>query len=66
MFNNDSLSPDFKNNKEDVQIGHSYFMGDEGNLTMRMKYEVILIIREYLKDGIFKEEAREKLTSLKH
>lgn len=58
LFNNDNLSPDYKNSQEDVQIGHSYFMGEEENLKMRMKYEVIPILREYLKDGIFKEEAR--------
>ena len=58
LFINDSLSPDYKNSKEDVQIGHSYFMGCEENLKMRMKYEVLPIIQEYLKDGIFKEEAR--------
>lgn len=61
LFNNDSLSSDYKNSKEDVQIGHSYFMGEEENLTMRMNYEVIPILREYLKDGIFREEVREKI-----
>lgn len=61
LFNNDNLSSDYKNSKDDVQIGHSYFMGDEGHLALRMKYEVIPILREYLKDGIFREETRDKI-----
>jgi len=64
LFSNDNLSQDFKNRKEDVQIGHSYFMGKEENLLIKMKYEVIPILKEYLKDGIFKEEAREKIELL--
>lgn len=66
LFINDSLSPDYKNSKEDVQIGHSYFMGEEANLKMRMKYEVLPIIQEYLKDGIFKEEARVKIEAFEN
>jgi len=65
LFSNDNLSPDYKNSKVDIQIGHSYFMGSEGNLPLKMEYEVIPILKEYLKDGIFKESVREKIEQLK-
>lgn len=63
LFSNENLSSDFQNTKEDIQIGHSYFMGPEEELSMRMKYEVIPILKEYLKDGIFKEETRVLINS---
>jgi len=64
LFSNEKLSSDFRNTKEDIQIGHSYFMGSEENLPMRMKYEVIPILKEYQKDGIFKEETRDLINAL--
>lgn len=64
LFSEEFLSSDYKNSKEDVQIGHSYFMGSEENLDMRMKYEVIPILQEYLKDGIFNEDARKEIKEL--
>ena len=64
LFSEEFLSSDYKNSKEDVQIGHSYFMGEEENLGMRMKYEVLPILQEYLKDGIFNEDARDEIIKL--
>lgn len=61
LFTEEFLSADFKNNSKDVQIGHSYFMGEESELSMKMKYEVVPILNEYLKDGIFNEEARKAI-----
>lgn len=38
---------------EDLMVGHSYFMADnEDELTMKIEFEVIPLIREYIKDGI--------------
>jgi len=38
---------------EDLMVGHSYFMADDdAGLIMKMKYEVIPLIKEYIKDGI--------------
>ena len=37
LFNN-HLSKDFQ--KDDVQLGHSYFLGDENGLEMRLDYEI--------------------------
>lgn len=52
------LSEEFR--PEDVWIGHSYFimLDKEGNdiKKMRIKYEIIPILKEYLKDGIFNDK----------
>ena len=48
------LSDEFR--PEDVWIGHSYFITD-GNKDTRVKYEIVPILKEYLKDGIFKERS---------
>ena len=40
---------------EDLKVGHSYFMGkDMASLKLKMKYEVIPLIKEYIKDGILR------------
>lgn len=56
--NAECLMSDFK--PEEVWIGHSYFItekeGEEGDLEVRtkMKYEVLPLLKEYVKDGILK------------
>ena len=38
---------------EDLMVGHSYFMADdEAELALKVKYEIIPLIKEYIKDGI--------------
>ena len=38
---------------EDLMVGHSYFMADnDEELMMKIKYEIIPLIKEYIKDGI--------------
>ncbi len=38
---------------EDLMVGHSYFMADnDEELAMKIKFEVIPLIKEYIKDGI--------------
>lgn len=60
----DTLASDFK--KEQVQLGHSYFIvKDEEELNMRAKYEIIPILEEYLKDGILLEKAEKIILDLK-
>lgn len=63
LFCEDLLASDF--DKKDVQLGHSYFILKEGTeeeqqneLQMRLKYEIIPILREYVKDGLLLEEAK--------
>lgn len=60
---------------EDVWIGHSYFItkdypddvnNQKGNeeLNMRLRYEVVPILKEYVKDGVLKKSAEEIINSL--
>jgi MoxR-like ATPase len=66
----EDLAMDFR--PEDVWIGHSYFLtekdGEEGNreLAMKLQYEVLPILKEYLKDGILmdNESVNEKIKNL--
>lgn len=38
---------------EDLMVGHSYFMADtDDELLLKVQYEVIPLVREYIKDGI--------------
>jgi len=54
----DYLATDFR--PEDVWIGHSYFMADdEEQLKIKLRYEVQPILKEYLKDGILLESAKD-------
>lgn len=51
IFEEDYLSPEYR--KEDVQIGHTYFLVDsKDKLVKRFEYQIIPILKEYYKDGI--------------
>ena len=51
FLNDDKKHPDM--DIEDLMVGHSYFMADDDNeLKLKLKYEIIPLIREYSKDGI--------------
>lgn len=51
IFGEDYLSPEYR--REDVQIGHTYFLVDsEDKLMRRFEYQIIPILKEYFKDGI--------------
>lgn len=40
---------------EDLKVGHSYFMAkDMTSLKLKMSYEVVPLIKEYIKDGILR------------
>ncbi len=55
LFNN--LSPEYSDNKDDIMIGHSYFLADSlPKLKLKLDYEIKPILREYLKDGIFNNQ----------
>lgn len=62
LFSEEYLNADFK--RDDVQIGHSYFMGDKKHLDFKIKNEVVPILKEYVKDGVLKEEAEEIINTL--
>ncbi len=53
-----NLSDEYR--PEDVWLGQSYFIMKDNSgkdvTSLRIKYEIIPILREYLKDGVFKRE----------
>ena len=58
------LSPDFY--REDVAIGHSYFIAEnDSELWNKICYQVIPILSEYRKDGVLLPEAAEKIEELR-
>lgn len=69
LFSKTYVTSDF--DAKDVQIGHSYFIvkkedaplqeNRDAFFKMKMKYEVIPILNEYLKDGILKSEAGKEI-----
>lgn len=64
LFEENYLSSEYR--KEDVQIGHTYFLVDsKDKLMKRFEYQIIPILKEYYKDGIINFEIREKLVDTK-
>lgn len=47
------LNNEFK--PEDVWLGHSYFIAKDEDFGIRKKYEIVPILKEYVKDGILKD-----------
>ena len=59
----DYLSSEYR--REDVQIGHTYFLADsEEKLMRRFLYQIIPILKEYYKDGIISFSARDSIEGL--
>jgi len=49
------LSLEFKDRPQDVWLGHSYFISTTSvNFKIRIEFEIIPILKEYVKDGILK------------
>ena len=58
LFNSDNLNSEYY--KDDVQIGHTYFLvTSEDQLFLRFRYQIVPILREYYKDGLFQFEVPE-------
>ena len=46
---------------EDLMVGHSYFMADDDeDLKLKVQYEIIPLIKEYIKDGILRVNTAEQ------
>ena len=59
------LSPD--HDAEDVRIGHSYFLAESGpELARKVIFQVVPILREYLKDGILLKEAEAEIDAIEN
>ena len=56
---NTNLSSEFK--KEEVQLGHSYFITKNTPIDIRWEYEIKPILLEYVKDGILVGEGIETI-----
>ena len=55
LFNTENLNSEYY--KDDVQIGHTYFLvSSQEQLYLRFRYQIIPILREYFKDGMFQFE----------
>ncbi|MBS7233650.1 AAA family ATPase [Flavobacterium psychroterrae] len=68
-INSDFLASDF--NFKEIQLGHSYFLlkgrtpeEQKTELEMRLKYEIIPILNEYVKDGLLLETAKEEIKKI--
>ena len=49
----DHLSMEFQDRPQDIWLGHSYFFRKEGSdFSLRIQYEILPILQEYVKDGI--------------
>lgn len=55
-------APDF--NENDVAIGHSYFLCDDSEIAMKLKYDIKPILKEYVNDGILTEAAKDEIENL--
>jgi hypothetical protein len=51
----DCLNEEFR--PEDVWLGHSYFIATDEDFQIRKKFEIIPILKEYVKDGILRDIA---------
>lgn len=58
----DHTSPEF--DQQAIQIGHSYFLVDDNEIAMKLKYEIKPLLLEYINDGVLLESAREKINDL--
>ncbi|MNK32891.1 5-methylcytosine-specific restriction enzyme B [compost metagenome] len=56
LKSSDCLNAEFT--PEDVWLGHSYFIASEFEFNARKKYEIVPILKEYIKDGILKDNDR--------
>ncbi len=55
-------SPEF--DQQSIQIGHSYFLVDDNEIQMKLKYEIKPLLIEYMNDGVLLESARDKINGL--
>lgn len=61
IFDEDT-SPEFQ--QEFIQIGHSYFLVNDQEIAMKLKYDIKPLLYEYINDGVLLESARSKVDIL--
>lgn len=63
LFTSEYLSSEF--DIQDVMLGHSYFLANDAKeLVFKLEYEIKPILREYLKDGILLQHAKDEIEKL--
>jgi 5-methylcytosine-specific restriction protein B len=69
LFTETYLASDF--DAKDVQIGHSYFLlkeesefSESEQLQLKLDYEILPILNEYVKDGLLLETAKEEINKI--
>lgn len=69
LFTDDYLASDF--DAKDVHLGHSYFLLEENSelseseqLQLKLDYEILPILNEYVKDGLLLETAKTKIKEI--
>lgn len=69
LFTDDYLASDF--DSEEIHLGHSYFLLDEKSdlnelkqLQLKLDYEILPILNEYVKDGLLLETAKELIKEI--
>ena len=69
LFTDDYLASDF--DAKDVHLGHSYFLLEENSelteleqLQLKLDYEILPILNEYVKDGLLLETAKDKIKEI--
>jgi MoxR-like ATPase len=62
LIRSEYLSEEFR--PEDVWLGHSYFINEGGDFSIRKNYEIIPILKEYVNDGILKQSAMVEINAL--
>ena len=63
LFDN-HLSGDF--DADDVRIGHSYFLADGAELGNKILYQVVPILREYVRDGVLLASAEKEIAEIEN
>lgn len=61
------LSLEFQDRPQDIWLGHSYFFSKENvDFSLQLKYEIVPILQEYVKDGILNntEEVKHLISEL--
>ena len=62
LIPSEHLSEEFR--PEDVWLGHSYFLKTDSDFALRIKYEIVPILKEYVKDGILNKSAESFIKTL--
>lgn len=48
-------------NKDDIMVGHSYFMFEKTEMDLSLRYNIIPLLEEYYKDGILIDKSDKKV-----